>query len=920
MKKMSPIFSVCLLLLFGYITGTAQSQENLGKYAPWPPLFRHSINKIPAGRVEERPAKQLFSNQLHADTTSFTLVPTSLPGVIAGNATWFDYDNDGTLDIMVSGYTDSGKYITRIYTRSGDDFQDIHADIAQLGTERAIAWGDYDNDGDLDLAITGRTDTTQGSPPAAKIYRNDHGTFVDINAPLIQVYGSNANWVDIDGDGDLDLQYCGSPDEGMTFYTLIYLNDNGEFRRLQTSLPGVWGASCAWGDYDNDGLPDLLLTGYGEWGVTGAIFHNDGPAGDSGWNFTNINAPILPVNSGAVMWADIDNDGQLDAIVTGTAPGNTESAKIYHNDHGVFTDIGANLYPVSVSALAVGDFDNDGDLDLAISGSDDWTYGTNPTVTIYRNDNGNFVDIGARIQGTWYGSLEWADYDNDGKLDLLVTGGTVGRPYVRYYGPYYPVTQVYHNNLATPNTPPTAPANLNAHVVGHDIQFSWAKSTDNQTVQKALTYNIRIGTTPSTSSVINPAANISTGFRRTAKRGNTGVLVTRTHRNLPYGTYYWSVQAIDNGYAGSEFAAVKSIVVEPPAEWQMVSVPYVHQDMSTGTLYPTAKSSSFGFDGTGYIIAPTLQNGAGYWLKFLRNETPSIMQGGSLPSTTIHLTQGWNMIGSVDHSIPAPADGILSAGPYGYHDGYSPAGSLEPGTGYWVRAKTAGDLTLGVAVALPAARDADDLRTFSSITVSDPDGKSQKLYFGKSPNPRFTAERYELPPPPPEGTFDVRFTSGRLLEAYPASSSGISEYFIALRGASSPVSVSWELAPGSGENVRLNDHTVNGTGTMSIQEPGILRLVVEHTRPMPQGYVLNQNYPNPFNPSTLISFGLPVETHVALKIYNLLGQEVVTLLDEKQPAGWHEITWETGSLPSGLYFIRMSAGSFQSTQKMILMR
>jgi len=922
MKKAAIVITRNFLLLIFCFSFTAIAQIDLAKYAPWPPIFKHSVNKIPPNLIlpPKPAARGMFTGTLNVDTTTFTPVTTSLPGVTAGNATWFDYDNDGKLDVMVSGYVDSGYYITRIYTRSGDDFTEIPTDIKPLETERAVAWGDYDNDGDLDLAITGRTDTTQGSIPAARIYRNDNGTFVDIDAPLMQIYGSNANWVDIDGDGDLDLQYCGSPDEGVTFYTLIYRNDRGTFTPLQTSLPGVWGASCAWGDYDNDGDLDLLLTGYGVWGVTAAVFRNDGPAGDTGWVFTNINAPITPVNSGAVMWADYDNDGYLDIILTGTASGNNETANIYHNEKGQsFVDIGANLQGASVSALAVGDYDNDGDLDLAISGSDDWTYGTNPTVRIYRNDNGTFVDIGARITGTWYGSLEWGDYDNDGKLDLIVTGATVGRPYIQYFGPYYPITQIYRNNLPTVNTPPEPPPNISAMVVGHNVRFSWGKATDNQTVQNSLTYNIRVGTSPNTSTLIDPAANLSTGYRRAPLRGNTEYRTARMLRNLPEGTYYWSVQAVDNGYAGSQFAGVGTFVIAPPAAWYLISVPYTHQDMSKAALFPTSISNAYTYNGARYAPATILQNGTAYWLKFLKSGLPTILQGGPLSSLAIPLSEGWNMIGSVDHSVDFPVGGIVIAGPYSFEDSYTLQSVLEPGKGYWVKAASAGELTLGAAIALPS-NPVGDLRVFNGITIRDSEGKTQKLFFGKRPKPDFSADRYELPPPGPEEMFDARFSSGRMLEAYPEYSAEPSEYSINIRGASLPLTISCELVPGTGEKVFLNGTELKASESVSVTKSGSLSLKIEHSRPSPEGYVVNQNYPNPFNPTTLISFGLPVEAHVTLKIFNVLGQEVATLADEKKPAGWHEVRWDASSFPSGIYFSRFVAGEFQSTQKIILMR
>ncbi|MGH7454326.1 MAG: T9SS type A sorting domain-containing protein, partial [bacterium] len=90
---------------------------------------------------------------------------------------------------------------------------------------------------------------------------------------------------------------------------------------------------------------------------------------------------------------------------------------------------------------------------------------------------------------------------------------------------------------------------------------------------------------------------------------------------------------------------------------------------------------------------------------------------------------------------------------------------------------------------------------------------------------------------------------------------------------------------------------------------------------LPEGYALEQNYPNPFNPSTVISFQLPVNSRVTLKVFDVLGREVATLVDhEVLTAGHHARSWEANNATSGVYFYRLVAGDFQETRKMILTR
>jgi hypothetical protein len=88
----------------------------------------------------------------------------------------------------------------------------------------------------------------------------------------------------------------------------------------------------------------------------------------------------------------------------------------------------------------------------------------------------------------------------------------------------------------------------------------------------------------------------------------------------------------------------------------------------------------------------------------------------------------------------------------------------------------------------------------------------------------------------------------------------------------------------------------------------------------PTGFFLNQNYPNPFNPSTTISFQLPNKTYVTLKVYDPMGREVMVLVDEIRSAGIHKLEFNGSGLSSGTYFVRLQAGYFSETKKLILQK
>ena len=85
-------------------------------------------------------------------------------------------------------------------------------------------------------------------------------------------------------------------------------------------------------------------------------------------------------------------------------------------------------------------------------------------------------------------------------------------------------------------------------------------------------------------------------------------------------------------------------------------------------------------------------------------------------------------------------------------------------------------------------------------------------------------------------------------------------------------------------------------------------------------FSLNQNYPNPFNPVTTIKYSIPRISRIVIKIYDVLGNEITTLIDEEKPVGTYELNWNADNLTSGVYFYQLKAGDFVETKKMVLMK
>jgi hypothetical protein len=140
------------------------------------------------------------------------------------------------------------------------------------------------------------------------------------------------------------------------------------------------------------------------------------------------------------------------------------------------------------------------------------------------------------------------------------------------------------------------------------------------------------------------------------------------------------------------------------------------------------------------------------------------------------------------------------------------------------------------------------------------------------------------------------------------NSDGTSAWTVTLPG-----SYANDITLGSDNDVYVvggNTARINQTIVSLVNEEGIV----------PEGYTLKQNYPNPFNPLTTISFSIPSSAFTSLKVYDILGNEVATLLNEEKQAGNYEIQFDASALKSGVYLYRLNAGNFSEMKKMILLK
>src|SRR6266568_7217068 len=251
--------------------------------------------------------------------TKITTSPIVTDGAYSSGGTWGDFNNDGFLDLFVPNGTDGSAYVPFLYRNNGNGtFTKVTSGppVNLAADSYSACWGDYDNDGNLDLFVA--------TTPRNLLYRNNgNGTFTRITTGGVVTdlaYSGAGAWADYDNDGFIDLFVTTAVSSSTSDHNFLYRNNgDGTFSTITNStlvmdLGSFWG--CAWGDYDNDGNLDLFVFANNWHAFSGPnrLYHNNGdgtfmrvPAD----RFINDAAP----NSVCCAWGDYDNDGFLDLFV-----------------------------------------------------------------------------------------------------------------------------------------------------------------------------------------------------------------------------------------------------------------------------------------------------------------------------------------------------------------------------------------------------------------------------------------------------------------------------------------------------------------------------------------------------------------------------------------------------------------------------
>lgn len=386
----------------------------------------------------------IFSQNFVEVTDATNPIAAYEPEDYWAGAAWIDYNNDNLLDLFVMNRrpgTQQRK--NHLFKNEGDgNFSEVTgiSITSDFGYWFGCSWADFNNDGYIDAFVNGL--------PSKLYLNNGDGTFSKVNSGDIadaQSAGVSSAWADYNNDGFLDVIQVwpnwlqGPPSVGQPDSPFLFTNSgppNFEFTRENNSNFGITNGKFSflqptWSDFDDDGDMDLFIASGSGASNLDFIYKNQLTETGTAAFERYLESPMGTDSVEGNYWSliDIDNDLDLDAYLTNWAnvqPDNSLTPrpnKLYRNDNGAFVIVEDGEI-VSDAYLTVGntwhDFDNDGDLDcITVSDS---TY----PLAYYKNDgNGNFTkETMGQLPNTvkHQSSLVAGDYDNDGDLDIYVTG------------------------------------------------------------------------------------------------------------------------------------------------------------------------------------------------------------------------------------------------------------------------------------------------------------------------------------------------------------------------------------------------------------------------------------------------------------------------------------------------------------------
>lgn len=439
---------------------------------------------------------------------------------------WGDYDQDGDLDLLTTGQITGGNtaYDMSLFRNDGiGNFERVPV-VFPNAQPVYVDWADLDNDSDLDILLVG---TFDGLEHGTHILRNDgfdQFSVAEHNLPEGRMF----RLADFNADGLIDVAWY-----EYSFPMRIYRNDGG-FQFTPVMDFEFDGEELTWNDFDNDGLMDFSRGKY--------LYRNTGND-----QFTTIDMGFTNNGVSRYVWGDFDSDGdddflRFEAIWTyfpdgsGTAD---EHINMYENTgNAVFVDRGRMNEVTSFNETATFDFDGDGDLDILLTQGE---FAPVQSATQILKNNGGWSFQKQYLHGDVRSKYSFAvaDYDNDRDPDVIISGEHL-----------YKVTLLKNNLIPKPQLP-AVPTNVTTSVVGDVLTLSWNAATDAES--SSLRYNIYVKR--DSTYFVTPHTGFDLSTPGLPGHANAGHLRTKALdiSAWPDGYYTWGVQSVDNEWNVSSF-------------------------------------------------------------------------------------------------------------------------------------------------------------------------------------------------------------------------------------------------------------------------------------------------------------------------------------------------------------------------------
>jgi gliding motility-associated-like protein len=451
-----------------------------------------------------------------------------------------DIDIDGLPDVFIAGETVTDDF-AGLYRNMGDStFFDLGVSIPHL-SDAAACFADLNNDTYADLLYTGIDEALNYR---FYIYINQqNNTFLELTHTIPGIRYGSIRCSDMDHDGWQDIFISGYSNSG-NIASLFKNNANQTFSKIDYNFDGLRSCGAIIADFDRNSFPDIIYTGLNESLTLETCYYQN--QGDM--QFVKKATGIAATQLGGMETCDVNNDGFIDLSVYGKDNTNNLIARVYQNNSGLSFTLFDELTGVREGTLKTSDFNNDGFVDVILTGinqADDYT------TELYVNNAGTGFNLETdTITALGYSDALWFDFNADFKNDILVCGTTLSEA----------KSLILSSNMLVANQSPSVVTGLSSVVSIDTVWLSWNKGTDIETNQNGLSYDLYLESDESNTIDFKPISDPLTGMRYETGPGAYSVNSLQLNA-LPEGKYWWSVQSVDAAFAGSPFALADTFYI-----------------------------------------------------------------------------------------------------------------------------------------------------------------------------------------------------------------------------------------------------------------------------------------------------------------------------------------------------------------------